>query len=508
MNWSGLAQFPLELPVILLAMLVLGRRRGGAALIAGVLVGAAVLKLTDIGMFLAYNRSFNPILDAFLIKAGVGLLSESIGRPLTYLGIIVALLMIGAVFYLVLSSLRAWGAMDMPKGGRVLAFVSLLAFGTWAVVDAGHGLGFWTLDASPYGRTQTAQMLVKRGVDTRATLNDLAQFNRDAKQDRYADAGGLLGGLQGHDVIVIYIESYGRASFENPLYIPSHTETLRAAQETLTQAGFAMKTGWLTSPTAGGQSWLAHGTLSSGLWTTNQGRYTAMLASGKKPLFQIAGESGFRTSAFMPAITLAWPESRAMGFDNIFAAADIPYKGARFNWVTMPDQFTLSAYRDLLPADPRSDFIQIVLISSHAPWVPIPQMVAWEDVGDGTIFNEMAAQGPTPRELWKNKDDVREAYRSGIEYSLRATFDHIARLGDAAPLVMVLGDHQPAGFVAGNDNRDVPMHLVGPPDLVARIDGWGWSDGLIPAADAPVRRMDTFRDAFISAFSDDAGTSK
>jgi hypothetical protein len=128
-------------------------------------------------------------------------------------------------------------------------------------------------------------------------------------------------------------------------------------------------------------------------------------------------------------------------------------------------------------------------------------MVAWDDVGDGTIFNEMAARGPTPRELWKNRDDVREAYRRAVDYALQATFSHIARLGDQAPLVFVIGDHQAAGFVAGSDNRDVAVHLIGPPDVVALIDHWGWSDGLIPAADTPVRRMDTFRNDFIAAFT-------
>lgn len=203
----------------------------------------------------------------------------------------------------------------------------------------------------------------------------------------------------------------------------------------------------------------------------------------------------------MPAITLAWPESKSMGFDHVFAAADIPYRGARFNWVTMPDQFTLAAYGDLLPDDGRDDFLQIALISSHAPWVPVPDMVPWEEVGDGTIFNEMAARGPTPRELWKNRDDVREAYRRAIDYSLQATFEHIVRLGPDVPLVIVVGDHQSAGFVAGSDNRDVPVHMVGPPAVMAMIDGWGWRDGLIPALDGPVRRMDTFRDDFIAAFS-------
>jgi hypothetical protein len=501
-GWSALAQFPLELPILLLAMVVFGHRDRIAAVIAAVLVAAAFLKLADIGMFVAYNRVFNPILDAFLINAGIGLLGESIGAPLTYVAVAVAVILVLGLFYLVLQSLRVWGRIQIATAGRVAAAIAVLGFGSWAAADVGHAVGYWRFEPSVFGTARTSQLVVKRAVDVRATLADLVQFKRDAKKDSYANAKGLLGRLHGRDVMVIYIESYGRTSFDNALYAPTHTATLRAAQASLARAGLAVKSGWMTSPTAGGQSWLAHGTLSSGLWASNQGRYTAMLASGKKTLFHIAQEAGYRTSAFMPAITMAWPESSAMGFDLVFAAADFPYKGNRFNWVTMPDQFTLNAYAELLPQDPRADFIQIALISSHAPWVPIPDMVAWDDISDGLIFNEMAARGPTPRELWKNHDNVREAYRRAIDYSLQVTFDHIARLGDDAPLVVVLGDHQPAGFVAGSDNRDVPVHLIGPPDLVALIDPWGWNDGLIPSPTGPVRPMDTFRDSFIAAFSD------
>ncbi|MGB5864031.1 MAG: sulfatase-like hydrolase/transferase [Sulfitobacter sp.] len=499
--WSALQSFPLELPVILLAMLATGRQWGVPVTLAVLLISATFLKLADIGMLSAYNRTFNPILDAFLIEAGIGLLSYSIGKALAYLTVIGAVVAMVLTFIAILLSLRVWAGLHLPAYGRVSAAVGALAFGGWAVADAGHQLEYWTFEHSPAGTARTSTLMFERGTQMQATAVDLAQFSQSAKQDIYADATGLLDRLDGQDVILIYIESYGRASFDNELYTPTHVGTMTAAAGPISDAGFAMKSGWLTSPTAGGQSWLAHGTLSSGLWTSDSGRYHAMLASDQKSLFHIAQDAGFRTSAVMPAITVAWPESSRMGFEQIFEAADIPYKGDRFNWVTMPDQFTLATYGDLIGDDPRPDFIQIALISSHAPWVPVPDMVQWDAVGDGTIFNEMAARGPTPRELWKNRDDVREAYRKAVNYSLQATFAHVARLGDAAPLIVIVGDHQAAGFVAGSDDRDVPVHMIGPPALVAMIDSWGWTDGLVPAPDAPVRGMDSFRNDFIAAFT-------
>ena len=64
-----------------------------------------------------------------------------------------------------------------------------------------------------------------------------------------------------------------------------------------------------------------------------------------------------------------------------------------------------------------------------------------------------------------------------------------------------MGDHQPAGFVSQIDSLDVPIHMIGPPDVIDHIAAWNWTDGLIPLADAPVWRMDAFRDQFIEAFT-------
>ena len=38
------------------------------------------------------------------------------------------------------------------------------------------------------------------------------------------------------------------------------------------------------------------------------------------------------------------------------------------------------------------------------------------------------------------------------------------------------------------------------PAVLRRIDSWRWQPGLHPSPDAPVWRMDAFRDRFLSAF--------
>ncbi|MEM9551671.1 MAG: sulfatase-like hydrolase/transferase [Pseudomonadota bacterium] len=506
MKWSALNRWPLELPVILLGLIALGWRRGFTHVLALVLLAAVTVKLADFVMFEAYNRKFDAILDMYLLHPAFSLVSDSIGQGwaiLTGLGVLGAL---AGLYVLFLWALQTWAALRPAWPVRLSAAGLAVVASVWAAADVAHHLKAWTFERSPPGTAWTSRLLITRGQEMQSAAADLARFRVEAAEDPFADRDGLLNTLAGRDVILIWLESYGRASFDNPLYAPTHGATLRAAETVIANTGLTMRSGWLTAPTAGGQSWLSHATFASGMWTTDQARYTALLASGQNWLFHIAQNAGFRTAAVMPAITMAWPESAAMGFDQVFPATDIPYEGARFRWVTMPDQFTLSAYPNLLAPDPRPDFLQVALISSHAPWTPIPEIVPWDEIGDGTIFNAMATLGPTPRELWKDRDAVREAYRRSVDYVLEVTFSHVARVAAdqsrPAPLIIVAGDHQSAPFVAGSENRDVAVHMIGTADLLTRIDAWQWTPGLIPDAQSPVRRMDRFRDDFIDAFTE------
>ena len=70
-------------------------------------------------------------------------------------------------------------------------------------------------------------------------------------------------------------------------------------------------------------------------------------------------------------------------------------------------------------------------------------------------------------------------------------------------MLVVLGDHQPARIVSGPDaDHDVPVTIISKdPAVFDAIASWRWEDGVHPSADAPVWRMDQFRDRFVEAFS-------
>ena len=497
---GAVLRLPLELPVILLVLAALPR---GAAISKAVRVGLVAamvamlaLKLADIGTFIAFARPFNPAVDLFMIEAGTRLGISTIGLPLVILAALGGALALAALIMALWWASGQWVGVARGRIARPLTAVAA-ALGVLAV-----GAQVSNTLPLPWHATTSylAQAHWRSYIQTRA---DLKRFRAAATSDPFSGSAGLFDRLAGRDVLIVFIESYGRASFENPLYTPTHVATLENAAPKLAAKGLAMRSGWLTSPTAGGQSWLAHSTLESGLTISDQTRYRALLASPRRTLFHLAAAAGLRTAAVMPGITLGWPEGPMQGFQTILAAKDLGYQGQPFNFVTMPDQYTLSAFDRLVARGPQAGplFAQIVLLSSHAPWVPVPEMIDWDQVGDGRVFDHWALSGDPPKVVWRDHDRVRDQYRQAIDYSLQAILSYAERHADKPPLMVILGDHQPAPFVAQNDSRDVPVHLIGPPDLIADFDAWGWTPGLVPNEATPVWPMRDFRDRFIKALS-------
>jgi hypothetical protein len=508
LTWEALTSFPLEWPVMLLALAALGQGRVGTAfrvLLVTVLLVLALMKAADLAMFTALARAFNPVADFMLVDAGLRLLTGAIGPVMTglaLLGALTALVALGAALWWA-TGVWAGIAAGRPALRATVAVAAVVSAGI-AVSDAVPGESRWTRAPEARGTAFTMRYAASRAQMAAETWAGLRAFEAAAAEDPFAGADGLLD-LIDRDVIVVFVESYGRTSLDTPLYADLHRATLRAGEAALRERGLSVAAGLLASPTRGGQSWLAHATFANGLWVDGAPRYSAVLASGRETLYHLAARSGFHTAAVMPQITLEWPESDVMGFETILAARDLGYAGLNFNWVTMPDQFTFAAMDRLLRADRPDDrnyLIQVATGSSHAPWVPVPELVDWDAIGDGRVFNVMAASGDPPDVVWRDRDRVRAQYRLAVDYALQTVLSYAARHADDPPLMIVVGDHQAAGFVALDERPDVPIHLIGPDHLVEKAAAeWGLAPGLIPAEDAPVVPMDRMRDRILRTFS-------
>ncbi|SMC64497.1 Phosphoglycerol transferase MdoB [Fulvimarina manganoxydans] len=490
-------RLPLEVPAILFALCLLrGRAFAWSVLAVALFTGLSTfLKLADLGTFSAFSRPFNPMVDVPIMVAGWHLLTGTIGLSSAIAAIVGAL-----VLWFSTSLAIAWGLLGLARlpasARRPIALVSLIVL----VV----GAAFLSISGSPRLTSNAVPFLTERLALMQTSLRDLAAFNEKLGDDPLADlpADARYSALAGKDVVILFVESYGRSVVEDPRYASQTTDRLRSVEAQLTGTGYGIRSGWVTSPTMGGQSWLAHGTLLSGLWTDDQARYDRLIASRRESLNRLFQRSGWSTIAVMPAITMDWPEAGWFGYDEAYPAAALDYRGLPFNWVTMPDQFTLAALEDKRRALDEPVMAEVALISSHAPWTPIPHLVPWEAVGDGSIFDEQAKAGDPPSVVWADPERVRLQYAKSIDYALETIGSYVSRFGKDTVFI-VLGDHQPASIITGPDaSRDVPIHVIADdPAVLNRIADWGFARGMIPPEGPAAFRMDDFRERFTRAMS-------
>ncbi|WP_239311589.1 sulfatase [Plantactinospora mayteni] len=492
-------RLPLEaLLVVALVLLLPTWGRRVVAVPFGVALGLlAIVKVVDMGFFAVLARPFNPVFDWISFEAGTDFVEESYGRTGAVVAVVAAALL--AVGLLVLMTLSVLRLTRLVAQNRRAATHVVAALGATCVV--GTVLGVQIIPDVP-----VSTLTYDRALQVRAALRDQEVFAAEARVDAFGDIPGdqLLTALRGKDVVLAFVESYGRSAIEDPALAPAVGGTLDAGYTRLRTAGYAARSGWLTSPTYGGGSWLAHGTLLSGLWINNQQRYTHLMASDRMTLNRAFQRADWRTVGVMPGITQTWPEGTFFGYDKVHVSKELGYRGPQFSWAQMPDQYTLSVFEQREHATPDHPPVMatIPLVSSHAPWSPIPELIGWDQLGDGSIFGPMAVAENSPDDVWRDTDKVRAQYGRAVEYSLNTIVSYLERYGDDKMVFVFLGDHQPSPLVTGeNASHDVPITIVAKdPAVLDRISGWNWQEGLKPGPDTPVWRMSDFRDRFLTAF--------
>jgi hypothetical protein len=375
-----------------------------------------------------------------------------------------------------------------------------------ALVWAVAGIGGTQISGVPVAAAPAASMLRAQVAEVRAELRDRAEFRRALAQDAYAGTPGrhLLTALRGHDVLLVFVESYGRVAVERSWFAPRVDRTLASSTRQLAGLGFAARSGWLRSPTFGGISWLAHATLQTGLWVDSQQRYDQVLSGRRLSLSRAFHRAGWRTVSDIPSDDGAWPQGhRFYGFDQMYDAGNVGYRGPRFGYAQIPDQYTLRAFadRELHRPGRRPVMAELDLVSSHTPWTPLPRIVAWNRIGDGSVYDGMRPTHASLGQLLGGSAQQLDYARS-VQYSLRSLVSFVRHAHDPGLVMVVLGDHQPNSNVSGTGvSHDVPISVISSDSTALdRITGWRWADGLRPAADGPVWRMDRFRDRFLAAF--------
>ena len=395
---GAFVRVPVELLVLVAVALVLPPwPRRIVATIAGILLSLLALdKILNMVMYEEADRAFNPLSDWSSVGPAAGVVRDAIGTTLTnvvlvaiWIGIV---LLVGAI---TAATIHVTAVAARHRRGAVRGGAALTAI--WGV---SAGLALQLIPGSSVASTSATGLAVSQVRAYQAALSDPRRFEQATRApdpESTVPASNLLTGLRGKDVVIAFVESYGQVAVQGSSYSPAIDSVLHQQNGKLTSAGWSTQSAWVTSPTFGGISWLAHSTLQSGLWVNSNQRYGELLDSQRFTLSDAFRKAGWHTVADDPSDNTFWKPGKSFyHYEDLFNKADVGYQGPRFSYSTMPDQYTLSAFqrKELAPGH-KPVMAEIDLTSSHIPWAPLPAMVPWNKVGDGSIFAAQHAESET-----------------------------------------------------------------------------------------------------------------
>jgi hypothetical protein len=461
-----------------------------------------ILKVLDFGFFATFNRPFDPYQDASYASLGSETLRHSLGGAdahLVELGLVALL-----VTLLVLVTLAVRRLTRVAAGHPRWSLRAVAGFGVVWMLCWAFGAHF--VSHTPIAATSAAGLVVDQVNALRADLNDPAVFAKEISRDRFRDTprDQLLTGLRGKDVILAFVESYGKVAVQDSSFSPRVDAVLANGTKQLQAAGYSARSAFLTSPTFGGISWLAHSTMQAGVWVNSARRYNQLIKTDRFTLSDAFKRAGWRTVDDVPSDNRAWAPGKSFyHYDKLYDRRDVGYHGPTFAYASMPDQYVYAGLDrlELAKRHRRPVFAEVDLVSSHFPWFWVPRLLNWNDLGDGSVFNNPQNRLATGAHLY-DSGTTRPAYGRTIEYTMNSLVSFLQNSSDPNLVLVVLGDHQPSTIVTGQGpTHDVPISVIArDPAVLKRIGGWGWNDGLRPSPKAPVWPMSAFRDRFLSAF--------
>jgi hypothetical protein len=503
---AAFVRIPVEALVLVAIALVLPPwPRRIVAAIAGILLSLLALdKVLNIAMWEEVDRAFNPLNDWSSIRPAAGVVRDAIGTTLT--NVVLVAIWIGIallVAAITAATVHLTAVAAHHRRGTVRGLVALTA--TWAL---SAGLSLHLTPGFPVASTSATGLAVSQLRAYTGALSDPSRFTqatRSPDPEAAIPAPDLLTGLRGKDVIIAFVESYGQVAVQGSSFSPGVDAVLRQQNGMLSQAGWSTQSAWLTSPTFGGISWLAHSTLQSGLEVDSNQRYNELLASQRFTLSDAFGKAGWHTVADDPTDNPDWkPGTTFYHYDQLYNRVNVGYRGPQFGFSQMPDQYTLATFqRNELKPGHKPVMAEIDLTSSHIPWAPLPAMVPWNKVGNGSVFDPQPAQSESAAAVWRNENTVRQFYGQSVQYAMTALTSWVTELNDPNLVLILLGDHQPHTAVSGpGATHDVPISVVTrSPAVLRQMSSWHWQDGLLPDPGAPLEPMDAFRNQFLNTFS-------
>lgn len=300
------------------------------------------------------------------------------------------------------------------------------------------------------------------------------------------DLGALRGPQRAADVVVVFAESYGAITFDDPLQAEALAASRLRLQQAIDHSGRAVVSARVRAATFGGASWLSHASLLSGVDASDPGQYNLLLASDRPTLVTHFARHGYRTVGWMPGIKRPWPEGRFYGFDRLADDPRLGYVGPDFGYWRVPDQVSMALLheQELDPPDPARQpvFAVFPTVNTHAPFQPLPplldpavRLTAADAFEPARTAGGQRSEDPSPVRRYLDSMDYQHDWLAG----------HLGAWAPRDLVLVVVGDHQPPALVSGRGTTwDVPVHVIASDTaLLRRFEALGFVPGLNPPAD-------------------------
>jgi len=276
------------------------------------------------------------------------------------------------------------------------------------------------------------------------------------------DVNSSLARVQGADVLLLFVESYGAVSWERPAFAEALAPVRQTVGDAVRGTGRQVVSTYVESPTFGGESWLAHVSLLSGTEVRDGATNLRLMAQQRDTMVTAFKRRGYRTVAVMPGIRGRWPQGTFYGFDDIYDAERLGYDGPSFGWWDITDQFALATLdaREVQPGGRPPVFAVFPTISTHTPFTPAPPYQPdWARVLTADPIDEadLAAAWAIPTD-WL---DLGPGYVRALTYAYQTFAGYLRLRADRDLVVILVGDHQPPALVSGEGAPwHVPMHVI------------------------------------------------
>ena len=420
-----------------------------------------------------------------------------------------AVVLIVAVLYLTFRwSLRRVG--EALADSRARGWIGVVATAVIVVFAGQHLIARFSSEVYPFEpavafATPVAQTYARQArlvIDARSGSKSLG-----ASPPMSAD----LALVRGADVFLVFIESYGAISYERQDIAPHLAASRAGLEAAIRDTNRDVVSAYVESPTFGGSSWLAHLSLMSGVEVRDAASNASLMTQKRETVLTTFKQHGYRTVALMPGLRQRWPEGAFYGFDDIYGAARLDYRGPEFGWFAIPDQFSLARFEALERLQPSRSplFVFFPTISTHFPFSPTPPYQSdW-----ARILTDRPYGGKAIVDAYAQEPDWTSfgpGYVSAMSYAYATLSGYLRATADRDRILIVLGDHQPAAAVSGEGAPwDVPVHVIvrtgSSPDrsrILDRLVARGLRSGLTPQRPA-LGRMHMLLPVLLDAFSEE-----